>query len=238
MKNQIVAKPANVPTLRVLQGDIADVTSILQENAGAVGFSDLDLERIKIPAGGGVAWEVNSLSGVESVKELEGVIVAFRDIRTFWRKSFEESGGAPPDCSSIDSVTGVGDPGGLCAMCPLAQFGSDGRRQACRQGRQLFLLRGDAILPDVVNLAPTSLAAARKFFLRLTSQGIPFYGAIVKIGLEKDKNSDGIAYAKATFTLARVLTEEETARTRTYASMFKPMVQRLAVHVEGDARAI
>ena len=57
--------------------------------------------------------------------------------------------------------------------------------------KQLFMLRGDSMFPEVVSLPPTSLKAIRQFFLKLTTQGIPYYQCIVRIELEKAQNAAG-----------------------------------------------
>ena len=41
--------------------------------------------------------------------------------------------------------------------------------------KQILVLRGDLLLPEVVSLPPMSLKGARQFFLKLTTQGIPYY---------------------------------------------------------------
>ena len=43
-----------------------------------LGVSDFQLGRIKIPAGGGMAWEVESLEGTEVHQELDVLILAIK----------------------------------------------------------------------------------------------------------------------------------------------------------------
>ncbi len=61
---------------------------------------------------------------------------------------------------------------------------SGGRGQACKQIKQLFLLRGSLLLPEVVTLPPTSLKAAKQYLLKLTSQGVPYYAVVTRIDVK------------------------------------------------------
>jgi tetratricopeptide (TPR) repeat protein len=70
----------------------------------------------------------------------------------------------------------------------------------------------DLLLPEVVSLPPTSLKGARQFFLKLTTQGIPYYQAVIGMELEKAQNAAGIQYGKALLKFVRRLTAEEAAR--------------------------
>lgn len=187
------------------------LTAIMKQNMGPSGVSDRDLDSITMPSGGGTHWSVPGLEGDEPAKEIVGVVVAFRDGRVYWKEALDVAGALPPDCSSEDGIKGIGSPGGECESCPMAQFGSaiKGKGQACNSKRKLFVVRPNTFVPIIVSLPPTSLAPARKFFLRLASEGLAFYSVVVRIGLEEDKNADGIKYSKATFTVAAKLSEEE-----------------------------
>ena len=136
-----------------------------------------------MPLGGGTAWQVPGINGIESVSELDGIILAYHDKRALWRDSPEEGApGAPPDCASDDAITGVGDPGGLCCDCPFAQYASaaTGRGQACRLTRELIFVRQEDRIPFIVSVGPSSLKNCRKFLTRLS---LPHYLAVVRLGL-------------------------------------------------------
>ena len=203
---------------------------IIQANLGSGQLSVFDLERIRIPTGGGTSWTIASLDGDHEARDFEGIILHWREPRAYWRSSFDATGGGtPPDCSSDDGIRGIGTPGGACETCHLARFGSDdnGRGQACKQMRMLFVLLPGNFLPAVMLLPPTSLAACRKFFLRLTSLEIPYYGVLTKFSLEKTKNKQGIAYAEVRFGVARKLQPEETANVKRLIESIKPSLQRV-----------
>ena len=219
---------ATVASYAVLQADQGALGEMLATNVGPGGLSVFDLDTVKTPAGGGTTFTVPSVDGEEEAKELRGVLVGFKDMRSYWRTGFDESGGGtPPDCSSQDMVHGEGDPGGECARCPYSKFGTAGRAQACQQRRLLFLVREGDLLPIVVSVSPASLKPVRQFFLRLASHGVPYYGVLASLTLAKDKNRDGIAYSKITIAMAGRLSSEEAARMRSYSEALRPAIERV-----------
>jgi len=110
---------------RALTMSEESVKEVLATNLKGQKIDEFGLTRIRVPGSGGKFWNVPTLEGDEPKAEITGVIVTFQDHRTYWEKSFAETGGgSPPDCSSKDAVTGVGSPGGNCYECPLSQFGS------------------------------------------------------------------------------------------------------------------
>ena len=213
----------------IFQTDLAEIREAVQTNVGEAGLSSSDFERIKVPSGGGTAWSVQGLDGEEMLKELSGIIIAWRDTRAYWSMSMEEAEGTmPPDCYSMDARTGTGKPGGDCHTCALGKFGSDpkgGDGQACKLIRQLFLVREDNLLPEIVNLPPSSVKPARQYFLRLASKGVPCYSVITKLVLEKTKNGQGIVYSKAALTAGGRLTPEQATRAKQYAAMIDPFLK-------------
>ncbi len=215
----------------IFRTELSEIREAMTTNVGDTGLTAGDFERIKVPAGGGTAWSVQGLDGEEMVKELTGIIIAWRDTRAYWAMSMEESDGSmPPDCSSVDARTGTGKPGGDCQKCPLSQFGSDpkGEGQACKMIRQLFLIREDNLLPEIVNLPPSSVKPERQYLLRLASKGVPCHSLITKIALEKTKNGQGIVYSKAALTSGGRLSPEQAQRAKQYAAMIDPFLKSAA----------
>ena len=152
--------PAVLGDYAIAQMATGEVAEIIRENIGNGTIGQFDLDRIKIPAGGATVWSVPTLEGDEPAKELLGVIVHFQDQRAYWAESFGKGGGgSPPDCSSLDMQVGVGRPGGDCSRCPFAQYGSavrddgsEGRGQACRSIRALYLLLPNSVLPTMISI--------------------------------------------------------------------------------------
>ena len=228
---------AEVSPILAFSTDLVTISEALFINIGSGNLSEFDLPRIKIPAGGGTAWTVPTLEGEAMEPAIEGVIILARDTRAYYAQPFSETGGGqPPDCVSTDGLTGKSKPGGTCMSCPLAVYGSapDGRGQACKQLKQLFLLRGGQLLPEVLTLPPTSLKPAKQYLLKLVSQGVPYYGVVTRLTLERTKNAQGIAYSRAVLSFVRRLAPEEVERARQYHEMLKPLVGRMPVNVEAQ----
>ncbi len=209
-----------------------DIREIIAENIGGQEMTEFDLDRITIPSGGGLAWAIPTLDGEESSQALEGVIVFWKDARAYWEQSMEESGGgSPPDCSSDDGQVGHGDPGGLCAECSFSKWESDarGRGQACKQVRLMFMIMPDSLLPVVIALPPTSLARARKHFLRLAGRGVHFASVVHRVTLDRTKNDAGFPYSVANFSVAKLLMPEDADRFRKYGKMLEPIFRDVSV---------
>jgi len=231
-------------TFAVLTLDRRDLMAAMRENLGGGGLSVFDLDRIRMPAGGGLAWELPSLSGPKGASTFTGVIVAWQDIRVYWKDEFS-GGGTPPDCSSNDCQIGhpadaedakEGGYGGSCEDCPKAQFGSSdkgGKSQACKQCRRLVIFRPEDRLPILLTLPPTSLKPARQFFTRLLGgEGLSYYGALVEFGLEGAKNPDGIKYSVVTMKMVTRLTPEQIQFFREIAAQLAPKLVQIKASSE------
>lgn len=233
-KNQLVTQEDAPPPVPALENyaltvhGAENVLDILRENV-AEGLTQQSLERIKVPSGGAEVWEViNPLTGKKEYEpEIEGVILAHVKQRVYWRENYEDSNGAPPDCSSPDSHIGRGDPGGRCMQCPLSQFGTARkgdkilRGQACQQRYVLFLLRPGSLLPTVVSAPPTSIRQVEGYMLRLAGAAKRHYGVVTLLGLEGDKNKDGTAFAKILPRFGKELTPEEMRQIEPIKEMIK-----------------
>lgn len=209
-----------------------ELVELIRENVDG-DLSPNDLERLTVPPGGGKIWNYTTAEGEQNDPELEGVIIAQKTTRVFWAGEFS-GGGSPPDCFSDDGEVGVGNPGGNCATCPFAEFGSKagggGRAQACKQNKLLFVVLPGEILPRVISVPPTSLKEARQYTLRMLSGRQPLYGATTKFTLEKATNADNIAYSKIKFAQGTVLNEADRAAMKSYADEMTPFLKR----VRGD----
>jgi hypothetical protein len=225
---ELVKHEENKTPYVILYTPVAEIDAAVKANLGEENVNASDFDRIKVPAGGGTSWTVEGLDGEETVKELTGIIVAWRDTRAYWSVPMDQSdGNMPPDCYSLDAKKADGEPGGECGKCEFAKFGSDakGEGQACKAVRQLFLVREGSMLPEIVSLPASSLKPARQYFMRLASKAVPCYSLITRIGLEKTKNTQGIVYSRATFSSAGRLTPEQAEAVKKYASMLQPYLE-------------
>lgn len=222
------------------KADPREVIAAVQANLGGQKITPNDLDVVKMPSGGGLFFEVPDLEETKAEKTLTGVIVHQNLTRAYWKETLDEGGGGqPPDCFSPDSVWGFGDPGDElrskgkgCDDCPMSEFGSaddgEGRGQACKQSHLLFLVTAGDVLPLVVRLAPTSLNPTKKFLIRLASKAVPYHAVVVQIGLEKATSQDGQDYAKATFSVAKRLGQEEAARVKAFGDALRPVFEQTA----------
>ncbi len=192
------------------------------------GLRPAELERVRLPEPQApAAWTVPGLAGPRCAPELEGIVVGYRDARAYWPTGAADG---PPRCFAPDAEEGRGTPGGPCEACPLAQFGSapDGRGQACRACRRLWVLLPGRAVPVSVTLPPASLGAARRYFVRLAGAGLAYWAAVTRIGLAAAVRADGTGYRRATFRCAARL---ECAAARLVDAY------RTAVFGQGEERA-
>jgi hypothetical protein len=214
----------------VMTVDQLVLIDILRENVGDK-TSRLDLETVRVPTAGGLTWTIPDVEGERSEKVLRGIVVHQTPVRGYWAEIFDTSGGGtPPTCYSDDGKTGLGNPGGKCATCPLNQWGSDrrgGNGKACREMRLLFMIRENTVLPMVVVMPPTSVRPAREYFTRLAMRPLPYWGVMTEIGLEQERSHAGIKYSKASFRMAERLSPDEVARIKAYREALIPTLSEL-----------
>ena len=97
-------------------------------------MEDLDPEsgiicrQIKIPSGGGIAFEVQGEDedDTDAMKEIEGVIVFTHRLSAYWPGAYG-GGNDLPTCSSMDGKTGINAETGEavdCEHCPYNQYGT------------------------------------------------------------------------------------------------------------------
>ncbi len=213
----------------VRAGEIRDT---LIDNLGGEGVSIYELDTIKVPAGGGTLWTVTTVDGEKGMKEIEGVVVAKTMTRTYWAKSMEEGGDGSPDCRSLDTIRGEkltsDGPGGECAGCMMAEFGSSskGKGQACKLQMHLAIRIGDDMLPTMLTIPPSGLKAAKaEWLIRLAKVNKPFWSCVTAIGLKQEVNDAGIKYSKPSFRIVRMLTEAEIAETAAYVEAMKGVLR-------------
>ena len=147
----------------------------LFEEAMADEYAGLEfsIDRVKLPAGGGTAFEVPAEDGedTEMVKDITGVILYNHPAFAYYASAFA-GGHAAPDCSSIDGVTGVGTPGGDCRTCPYNKFGSgDGQSKLCKNKRMLYILREGELFPVALSLPTGSLKTFTNYVKRQLTKG-------------------------------------------------------------------
>jgi len=145
----------------------------------------------------------------------------------------------PPDCASFDLVTGIGDPGGDCGVCPFSQFGSDskgGRGQACNEIRFVFMLRPDSYIPAVVQIPPSSVKAITSYFLRLAGRAVPPAVVITNLELERVmQGGSGLPYSRVVPKMAGRLADEDITKVSNIMGQLKPMFQQATTEMSRRA---
>lgn len=237
MASKELVKAGSESTFAVLRMEQNELRDLIRENLGGESLSPRDLDRVKVPAGGGTTWEVPSIAGDVAEKTIRGVVVHRATRRAYWEQSYDETGGGvQPDCFSDDGVLGHGEPGGPCSDCPFNEFesGRDGISKACKEIRQLFVLPEDSLIPIVVNVPPGSIANVKAYFLRLLRASLQITDVVTVIGLEKAVSKGGKGFSRVTLTAGERLEPEAAALLREYAGELQPAFRAAARVTRGD----
>ncbi len=202
-----------------------------EELAEDIDGLQLGFQRVKIPSGGQVQFELPSddPDNPDYAKYLEGVIVYSHNANTYWPTGEDYDDNTPPACQSMDGKLGYGDPGGICADCPYNRYGSDtkgtGKGKACKNQRIIYLLRSGEVMPIQLSLSPTSITPYSQFVnTAFVSRRRGVCGSVIRIGLKK-KNNGKDDYSVATFQKLYDFTGEELARIRAYDDDFKEQIK-------------
>ena len=190
----------NTQIAAVETGFTALANNNILEEALADEYAGLEfsIDRVKLPAGGGTAFEVPAEDGedTEMVKDITGVILynhpayayyasANHPAYAYYASAFA-GGHAAPDCSSIDGATGIGTPGGDCRRCPFNKFGSgDGQSKLCKNKRMLYILREGELFPVALSLPTGSLKTFTNYVKRQLTKGRKISQIVTKISLKK-----------------------------------------------------
>ena len=191
-------------------------------------------DRVKIPAGGATMYELpgEEADEPETVKEFSAVILYHHPVLQYYKEKYT-GGSNPPDCGSFDGVTGEGEPGGVCAKCPLNQFGSgENNAKACKNRRRMFLLREGELFPLILSLPTGSMKEFSRYIKRLLSKGKKSNMVVTRFSLKKATNSSGIAYSQAQFAVDRTLTAEEQILINRLSEQVKAYSRRVGFDAE------
>lgn len=221
-KNEL-ATTSETFDLVTLSGEIAEAIAEEMDGLGTIPY-----DRVKIPSGGGAAFEIptEDEEAPEVATEIVGVILDHHPVNSRWNGAYDGSD-EPPVCSSYDGKKGIEAETGVitdCADCPYNTFGSaaDGRGKACKNSHRLYILRQGNPVPLVLTLPPTSIKYARDYFAKsIVLKGLRCFGVITKITLKKEKSADNIQYSRACFTLVGKLTAEQIEQTKEMAETMK-----------------
>lgn len=197
---------------------------------------NVSFQRIKIPSGGGLQFEIpgDNPEDPEYAKYLTGVILFANPANAYWPEGSKQDEAQPPTCMSYDGKNGHGDPGGVCATCPMNVYGTgkNGSGKACKNMRHLYILRSGEYIPIQFNLPPTSLKAYGDFATTaFLSRRRATYGSVVQIGLKKMNNGKD-DYSIATFKRLYDLDGEQLQQIKPLAIGFREQIKGMIEHGE------
>lgn len=227
-KNELTVKAADF-NLITLTGDLAEAVAEEMDGLGTIPF-----DRVKIPSGGGLAFEIpgEEEDDTETAQELIGVILDHGPVNAYWANKFA-GGNEQPDCSSYDGKQGVDRITGEikdCATCPYNQFGSDNAGKACKNVHRVYILREDNPVPLILSLPPTSLKYMRDYIgKRVILKGFRCWQVLTKITLKKEKSKDGIVYSRAAFAFVDKLTPEQAQKAQAMRDMVKATYRAIEI---------
>lgn len=218
--------------------DVERIQDIINTNLAGQTLDIMNLQKVKVPGGGALTWEIPSLEGEDSDRVIQGVIVYFTTPRGKWDAPLDQNDPAPPSCSSPDGVVGYGNPGGPCKTCKFNQWGSDpkgGRGKACKEKVLLFLYREGQVIPLVVQVPATSLKNEFNHRLALSSAGLRHWEAVTELTLVKD-TSGSIPFSRIRFTVPKGGRLEPAAveRIQKYVVAIQPFLTQAAQQKDND----
>ena len=161
-------------------------------------------------------------------RKLVGVILYHHLANAYWPEGSEYDDNVPPFCQSFDGKQGYGEPGGVCAACAFNQFGStaNGSGKACKNMRQIYLLRSGEYLPLQLSLPPTSLRPFNDFMnAAFVARRRPAWSSVVQIGLKRMDN--GNTYSVATFRLVQRFEGNDLLQIKQYADGFREQIKAM-----------
>lgn len=221
-KNELAVVKFEVPALP------EELVCVMAEEMD--GLEDLfDFDRIKIPSGGGLAFEVpgEDEANPDVEKEIVGVIVDHHPINGYWPEKYDGANQAP-ECSSMDGK--VGSCGQNCKLCSHNKFGSDGNGKACKNMHRVYILKEGQMFPALLTLPPTSLKNFSNFIMKqIVMKGRKSTGVVVKVTLKKATNANGIVYSQAVFSVESTLDAEAAEQMASYSQMIKEQTRQVAI---------
>ena len=202
--------------------------AIIAANLEGEGISEMDLTKVRTPAGGGTTWEIDNQGNTETSQEIVGILVAIGKRGLLW--PYDEIGEEPPVIVTNDLVTGyrVSDKLGGIDATALDQYrigdrrydwaalsegpefgpksGKGGVGKRVKESRTLAILRDGDVWPVLISIGPGSLGTFMPFLKKLSCF---HFEAVIGLKLQKEKSKSGVTYSMIVPRLAGQLTEEQ-----------------------------
>ncbi len=212
-----------------LKEELMDAMEDMDEEKGIV------CRQIKVPSGGGKAFEVegDDPDDPEVMKEIEAVILFTHRMNSYWEGEFGSEDNKLPVCSSYDAKKGIVlDTGEIrdCETCSLNQYGEDGTGKPCKNIRRVYMMLSGRSELYLLSVPPTSIKDVNKQLARIMgSNKVPYTRMVVKFSLEKAKNKGGIEYSKVVVNKCGMLPEAYFQTTAALRKELKEKYMEVAI---------
>jgi len=176
MSNDLDKRPETALAKDLMSDDMKK--ALLAEVSSQIDQKDISFPKVKI-VHQFRKFDIEAAEGAgdgETVKQFEAVILSFDKYRMFFEERYDPQNPTPPDCFSIDMVTGKkneeyeGEAGGSCADCPQNKWGTAinsqgeaGKGKACQEKIRMFLMMTNSDIPHELHLSPTSGAPFMRY---------------------------------------------------------------------------
>lgn len=227
-----------------MMNELADEMNDLDPESGII------CRKIKLPSGGGLAYEVQGEDDddTEYKKEIEAVVIFTHRVNGFWAGAYgDEDQNKAPICSSIDGKKGLNlETGEIieCENCPYNQYGSatdqkgnQSKGKACKNMRRLYLMMDGDPNFYLLTVPPTSIKDVNKQLAKIMAGGTPYTGLVLKFTLEKTANAAGVAYSKVVISKAGILPASVSSIAQEMRRQIKEQYQSMAITMEDYAAA-
>lgn len=229
MSNEIVKKDENL--------FVANTESLdLQEELAGL---NITFDKIKVPTGGGLAFEVPGENPDEPdlQKEFKAVVLYQHPMLSYYKEKYT-GGNEAPDCSSFDGINGLERETGCvqaCKDCPFNKFGSgENGGKACKTRRRLFILREGEVFPSIFSVPTTSLKEYSTYVFSLIKKGKKLNQVVTKFSLKKS-SGNGITYSKVVLAYDRDLNEAEQENINKMSEQVKALAYTMNEPEQADS---
>lgn len=220
-------------------------------------LEDLDPEsgiacrKIKIPASGGIAYEVQGEDDddTDPMKTITGVVVFTHRLSGYWPNAYGTATNPEdklPTCASMDGKTGIVQMGAnageviTCETCPWNQYGTardqagnQSRGKACKNMRRLYIMMdGDPNL-YLLTVPPTSIKDVNNQLAKIA----PYADKVVTLSLEKTTNAGGTPFSKVVIKKTGVLPPAAASLVRELRRQIKAQYKGMALTMDDYAAA-
>ena len=200
--------------------DVMETMEMIRRTVDALaGASEMPVSHVRVPAGGGKAFELpgDTPDAPRYETSFTGVILSARFVNAYWDHPFGEAGASKtPVCASMDGLSGY-DADGVehaCRVCPWNKMGSrdGGRGKACRNMVQLLIMMEGEPLPVELKVPPMSVQNYAQYVARVLSpRGLMPWQVATEFTLMRATNGTGIDYSQIMFKCAGRVNDEEIA---------------------------